>query len=53
VALPDRKPVIDPNADHHVVDPLERARRVDCQTARAESTNLLANVIDNRQDCST
>jgi hypothetical protein len=45
VALPKRKPVVDPNADHHVVDPLERARRVDCQTARAESTNLLANVV--------
>jgi hypothetical protein len=45
VALPKRKPVVDPNTDHHVVDPLERARRVDCQTARAESTNLLANVV--------
>jgi len=45
VALPARKPVVDPNADHHVVDPLERARRPDCQTARAESTNLLANVV--------
>ena len=45
VALPRRKPVVDPNADHHVVDPLERARRVDCQTARAESTNLLGNVL--------
>jgi hypothetical protein len=45
VALPDRKPVVDPNADHHVVDPLERARRVDCQKARAESANLLANVV--------
>ncbi|WP_198115945.1 hypothetical protein [Massilia rhizosphaerae] len=45
VALPDRKPVVDPNADHHVVDRFERARRVDCQTARAQSTNLLANVV--------
>jgi hypothetical protein len=45
VALPKRKPVIDANADHHVVDPLERARRVDCQKARAESINLLANVV--------
>lgn len=45
VALPKRKPVVDPNADHQLVDPLERARRVDCQKARAESTNLLANVV--------
>lgn len=45
VALPGRKPVVDPNADHRVVDRFERARRVDCQTARAESTNLLANVV--------
>lgn len=45
VALPKRKPVVDPNADHHVDDPLERARRVACQTARANSTNLLANVV--------
>lgn len=45
VALPQRKPVVDPNGDHHVVDPLERARRVDCQTARGQSTNLLANVV--------
>lgn len=45
VALPERKPVVDPNADHHVEDPLERARRPDCQTARANSTNLLANVV--------
>jgi hypothetical protein len=44
VALPARKPVVDPNADRQVVDPIERARRRDCQTARAESTNLLANV---------
>jgi hypothetical protein len=45
VALPGRKPVVDPNADHRVVDRLERARRIDCQTARAGSTNLLANVV--------
>jgi hypothetical protein len=45
VALPGRKPVVDPNADRRVVDRFERARRVDCQKARAESTNLLANVI--------
>lgn len=45
VRLPDRKPVVDPNADHHVVDRFERARRVDCQTARAQSANLLANVV--------
>ena len=45
VVLPERKPVVEPNADHHVVDPLERARRADCQTARAGSTNLLANVV--------
>jgi hypothetical protein len=45
VTLPNRKPVVDPNADHHTVDRLERARRVDCQKARAESTNLLANVV--------
>lgn len=45
VALPERKPVADPNADRHVVDRFERARRVDCQKARAESANLLANVI--------
>jgi hypothetical protein len=45
VALPKRKPMIDANADHHVVDPLERARRVNCQKARAESINLLANVV--------
>ncbi|MGB9110263.1 MAG: hypothetical protein WCC39_16375, partial [Telluria sp.] len=44
VALPARKPVVDPNADRQVVDPMERARRPDCQTARAGSTNLLANV---------
>jgi hypothetical protein len=41
----DRKLVVDPNADRRVVSPLERARRVDCQTARAGSTNLLANVV--------
>ena len=45
VALPTRKPVVDANADHRVVDPLERARRIDCAKARAESTNLLANVV--------
>jgi hypothetical protein len=45
VTLPNRKPVVDPNADHRTVDRFERARRVDCQTARAESTNLLANVV--------
>jgi hypothetical protein len=45
VALPERKPVVDPNENHHVIDPIERARRIDCQTARAESTNLLANVV--------
>jgi len=45
VALPGRRPVTDPNADRRVVDRFERARRVDCQTARAESTNLLANVV--------
>lgn len=45
VALPKRKPVVDANADHRTVDRFERARRVDCQTARAESTNLLANVV--------
>jgi len=45
VALPGRKPVVDPNADRRVIDRFERARRVDCQTARAESTNLLANVV--------
>jgi len=45
VALPSRKPVVDANADHRVIDRFERARRVDCQTARAESTNLLANVV--------
>jgi hypothetical protein len=45
VTLPNRKPVVDPNADHRTVDRFERARRADCQTARAESTNLLANVV--------
>lgn len=45
VALPGRKPVTDPNAERRVIDRFERARRVDCQTARAESTNLLANVV--------
>jgi hypothetical protein len=45
VTLPNRKPVVDPNADHHTVDRFERARRVDCQKARTESTNLLANVV--------
>lgn len=45
LATESRKPVVDPNADRRVVSPLERARRVDCQTARAESTNLLANVV--------
>lgn len=45
VALPGRKPVVDANVEHRVVDRLERARRVDCQTARAESANLLANVV--------
>lgn len=45
LATESRKPVVDPNADRRVVSPLERARRVDCQTARAESTNLLGNVI--------
>lgn len=45
VALPKRKPVVDPNADHHVVDRFERARRVNCETARANSANLLANVL--------
>lgn len=45
VALPSRKPAADLKADHHVADALERARRIDCQTARAGSTNLLANVV--------
>jgi hypothetical protein len=45
VALPERKPVVDPNADHRTVDRFERARRIDCQKARAESANLLANVV--------
>jgi hypothetical protein len=45
VALPSRKPAPDLKADHHVADALERARRIDCQTARAGSTNLLANVV--------
>lgn len=45
VALPRRRLVVDPNADRHVVDPIEGARRVSCETARAQSTNLLANVV--------
>jgi hypothetical protein len=45
VALPERKTVVDPNADRHVVDPIEASRRIDCQTARSQSTNLLANVV--------
>jgi hypothetical protein len=33
VALPKRKPVVDPNGDRQVVDPIENARRGDCKTA--------------------
>lgn len=35
VSLPARKPVVDPNADRQVVDPIEAARRSDCETAYA------------------
>jgi hypothetical protein len=35
VRLPARKPVVNPNQDHQVEDPLERARRSDCKTAYA------------------
>jgi hypothetical protein len=45
LATESRKPVVDPNSGRQVVSPLERARRVDCKTARAGSTNLLANVV--------
>lgn len=45
VALPEHKLMIDLNADRHVIDPIERARRVDCQKAHAGSINLLANVV--------
>ncbi|MFC5547485.1 hypothetical protein [Massilia aerilata] len=45
VALPGRQPVLEAKAEAPIVGALERARRVDCQKARAESTNLLANVI--------
>jgi hypothetical protein len=45
VALPERKTVVDPNADRHVVDPIEASRRIDCQTARSQSTNLLGNIV--------
>jgi hypothetical protein len=45
VALPERKTVVDPNADRHVVDPIEASRRIDCQTARSQSKNLLGNII--------
>jgi hypothetical protein len=45
VALPGRKPAIEAKAEAPIVGALERARRVDCQKARAESANLLANVI--------
>ena len=43
--LPQRQPGGELKADDHVANALERARRVDCQTARAGSANLLANVI--------
>ncbi|WP_230028698.1 hypothetical protein [Massilia sp. Bi118] len=45
VALPGRKPVLKAQPEAPIVGALERARRVDCQKARAESANLLANVI--------
>jgi hypothetical protein len=45
VALPGRKPVLEAKPEAPIVGALERARRVDCQKARAESANLLANVI--------
>lgn len=35
VVLPRRKPVVDPNADRQVIDPIENARRSDCKTAYA------------------
>lgn len=35
VVLPKRKPVVDPNADRQVIDPIENARRSDCKTAYA------------------
>lgn len=35
VTLPARKPVVDPNGDRQVVDPIENARRSDCKTAYA------------------
>jgi hypothetical protein len=45
VALPGRKPALEAKPEAPIVGALERARRVDCQKARAESANLLANVI--------
>lgn len=45
VALPGRKPALEAKAEPPIVGALERARRVDCQKARAASANLLANVI--------
>jgi len=45
VALPGRKPVLEAKPEAPIVGALERARRVDCQKARAASANLLANVI--------
>jgi hypothetical protein len=41
---PKRKPLTNLNAERRA-DAFERARRVDCQTARGGSTNLLANVV--------
>jgi hypothetical protein len=45
VALPGRKSALEAKPEAPIVGALERARRVDCQKARAESANLLANVI--------
>jgi hypothetical protein len=45
VALPGRKPALEAKPEAPIVGALERARRIDCQKARAESANLLANVI--------
>jgi hypothetical protein len=39
-----RKPLVNRTAERHA-EAFERARRVDCQTARAGSVNLLANVV--------
>jgi hypothetical protein len=45
VALPTHKPELGPDPGERIQERLEHARRVDCKTINAESTNILVNAV--------